>query len=43
MRLKECVTGKTFSEEAMRYDVSYIQGLYFDRGYISASVGRRSL
>jgi len=38
MRLKECVTGKTFSEEAMRYDVSYIQGLYFDRGYISASV-----
>ncbi|MFA5310809.1 MAG: outer membrane protein assembly factor BamA [Candidatus Omnitrophota bacterium] len=38
MRLKECVTGKTFSEEAMRYDVSYVQGLYFDRGYISASV-----
>jgi len=38
MRLKECVTGKTFSEEAMKYDLSSIQGLYFDRGYISANV-----
>jgi len=38
MRLKECITGKTFSEEAMKYDVASLQGLYFDRGYISASV-----
>jgi len=38
MRLKECVTGNTFSEEAMKYDVSSLQGLYFDRGYISAHV-----
>jgi len=38
MRLKECITGKTFSEEAMKYDVSFMQALYFDRGYISAFV-----
>jgi outer membrane protein insertion porin family len=36
MRLKDCVPGKTFSEEAMRSDLVSIQGLYFDRGYISA-------
>ncbi len=38
MRLKECTTGKTFSEEAMRIDLSSMQGLYFDRGYVSANI-----
>jgi len=38
MRLKDCVTGMTFSEEAMKSDVASVQGIYFDRGYISASV-----
>ncbi|MFH1269552.1 MAG: outer membrane protein assembly factor BamA, partial [Candidatus Omnitrophota bacterium] len=37
-RLKECVPGKVFSEEALLQDVLNIQGLYFDRGYISAEV-----
>lgn len=36
--LKECVPGKVFSEEALKLDVANIQGLYFDRGYISARV-----
>ncbi|MEW6101987.1 MAG: outer membrane protein assembly factor BamA [Candidatus Omnitrophota bacterium] len=34
--LKECVPGKVFSQEALKQDVLNIQGLYFDRGYISA-------
>lgn len=38
MRLNNCNPGKTFSEEAMKMDVVSIQGLYFDRGYISAHV-----
>ncbi|PIP19678.1 MAG: outer membrane protein assembly factor BamA [Candidatus Omnitrophica bacterium CG08_land_8_20_14_0_20_41_16] len=42
MRLKECVTGKTFSDEGMKSDVAGIQGLYFDRGYISAQVKEAS-
>ena len=37
-RLRDCLPGKTFSEEAMKSDVVSIQGLYFDRGYISARV-----
>jgi len=37
-RLKVCVPGKVFSEEALKVDVANIQGLYFDRGYISARV-----
>ncbi|MDD4894638.1 MAG: outer membrane protein assembly factor BamA, partial [Candidatus Omnitrophica bacterium] len=37
-RLKECVPGKVFSEEALSQDLVNIQGLYFDRGYISAQV-----
>ncbi len=37
-RLKECIPGKVFSEEALSQDVVNIQGLYFDRGYISAEV-----
>ena len=37
-RLKVCVPGKVFSEEALSQDVVNIQGLYFDRGYISAEV-----
>lgn len=36
--LKESTPGKIFSEEAMKSDVVSIQGLYFDRGYISARV-----
>jgi len=38
MRLKECVSGKVFSDDSMKQDVANIQGLYFDRGYISAQV-----
>ncbi|MDD2680177.1 MAG: POTRA domain-containing protein, partial [Candidatus Omnitrophica bacterium] len=37
-RLKDCVPGKVFSEEAMKADAASIQGLYFDKGYISAQV-----
>ena len=37
-RLRDCLPGKTFSEDAMKSDVVSIQGLYFDRGYISARV-----
>jgi len=37
-RLKECVPGNVFSEEALKFDIANIQGLYFDRGYISARV-----
>ncbi len=37
-RLSECVTGKVFSADAMKKDITSIQGLYFDRGYISAQV-----
>ncbi len=36
--LKECIPGKVFSQEALKVDVTNIQGLYFDRGYISAQV-----
>ncbi len=37
-KLKECVPGAVFSEEALSQDVVNIQSLYFDRGYISAQV-----
>ncbi len=37
-RLTDCIPGKVYSQEAMKKDVSGIQGLYFDRGYISAQV-----
>ncbi len=37
-RIKECVPGSVYSEEAMKQDVANIQGLYFDKGYISAQV-----
>ena len=37
-RLKDCVPGKVFNEDAMKADLSGIQGLYFDKGYISAQI-----
>ena len=37
-RLADSIPGKVFSQEAMKKDISSIQGLYFDRGYISAQV-----
>jgi outer membrane protein insertion porin family len=37
-RLKECTPGKIFSYEGSKDDVINIQGLYFDRGYISCQV-----
>ncbi len=37
-RLKECLTGKVFSQEGMKQDIANIQGIYFDRGYIFARV-----
>jgi outer membrane protein insertion porin family len=36
--LSECIPGKVFSTEAMKKDIAGIQGIYFDRGYISAQV-----
>lgn len=42
-RLSDCIPGKVFSSEAMKRDVTSIQGLYFDRGYISAQVQDSSL
>jgi outer membrane protein insertion porin family len=37
-KLIYCVPGKVFSQETMKADITGIQGLYFDRGYISAQV-----
>ncbi len=37
-KLKECVPGKVYSDEAMKQDIANIQSLYFDRGYIFAQV-----
>jgi outer membrane protein insertion porin family len=37
-KIKECTTGKVFSQEAMKQDISNIQSLYFDKGYISCQV-----
>ncbi|MDP2927733.1 MAG: outer membrane protein assembly factor BamA [Candidatus Omnitrophota bacterium] len=36
--LTDCIPGKVFSQESMKKDLTGIQGLYFDRGYISAQV-----
>jgi outer membrane protein insertion porin family len=36
--LKECLPGKVFSQDGIRQDISYIQGIYFDRGYIFVQV-----
>ncbi|OGX18187.1 MAG: outer membrane protein assembly factor BamA [Omnitrophica WOR_2 bacterium RBG_13_44_8b] len=37
-KLKECIPGEVFSNEALKQDIVNIQGLYFDRGYIFAQV-----
>ena len=37
-KLKECIPGRVFSQEALKDDIANIQGLYFDRGYIFAQV-----
>ncbi|MFA5090716.1 MAG: outer membrane protein assembly factor BamA [Candidatus Omnitrophota bacterium] len=37
-RLKACVPGKVFSQESLKQDISNIQSLYFDRGYIFAQI-----
>ena len=37
-RLSDSIPGKVFSQEAMKSDITSVQGLYFDRGYISAQV-----
>ena len=37
-RLTDCIPGKVFSQEAMKKDTTNMQGLYFDRGYISAQI-----
>ncbi|MCX5699722.1 MAG: outer membrane protein assembly factor BamA [Candidatus Omnitrophica bacterium] len=41
--LADCIPGKVFSQEAMKKDVTGIQGLYSDRGYISAQVQESTL
>jgi len=37
-KLQLCTPGKVFSQESMKQDIAAVQGLYFDRGYISAQV-----
>ena len=37
-KLEGCLPGKVFSEDAVKEDVTRIQGLYFDRGYVAAHV-----
>lgn len=37
-KIKEATPDKVFNQEAMKQDAGSIQGLYFDRGYISAQV-----
>jgi len=37
-KIKECLPGKVFSQDALKNDVMAIQGVYFDRGYIAAKV-----
>jgi outer membrane protein insertion porin family len=37
-KVKKCVPGAVFSQESVKEDISAIQGLYFDRGYISCQV-----
>ncbi len=37
-RIQETAPDKVFSQDAMRSDVANIQGLYFDKGYISVSI-----
>ncbi len=36
--LSESIPGKVFSQEAVKRDIAGVQGVYFDRGYISAQV-----
>jgi len=42
-KLSECIPGKVYSEEGMNQDISSVQGLYFDRGYISNRVQEATL
>ncbi|MFA6350530.1 MAG: outer membrane protein assembly factor BamA, partial [Candidatus Omnitrophota bacterium] len=37
-KLSVCTPGKVFSQEALKQDAASIQGVYFDRGYISCQV-----
>jgi len=37
-QIKECSSGKVFSQDAMNMDISNIQSVYFDRGYIFAGI-----
>ncbi len=37
-KLQLCTPGKVFSQDAVKQDIAAVQGLYFDRGYISAQV-----
>ena len=41
--LSDCIPGKVFAQELMKKDLTNIQGLYFDRGYISAQVQESTL
>ncbi len=37
-KVTECAPGKVFSNEGMKQDISNIQSLYFDKGYISVQI-----
>jgi outer membrane protein insertion porin family len=38
VKLTECTPGRVFNQEALKEDITNIQSLYFDRGYIFAQV-----
>ncbi|MFA6216492.1 MAG: outer membrane protein assembly factor BamA [Candidatus Omnitrophota bacterium] len=38
LKIKGSIPGKVFSQEILRDDITDIQGLYFDRGYISVQI-----
>ena len=42
-QLSNAVPGTSFSHDAMKRDVTNIQGIYFDRGYISAQVQENTI
>ena len=37
-KLKKCIPGSVFSQEALKEDIANVQGLYFDRGYIFTQI-----
>ncbi|MFH1199399.1 MAG: outer membrane protein assembly factor BamA [Candidatus Omnitrophota bacterium] len=38
VKISDCSSGKVFSQDGMKRDIASIQGMYFDKGYISVQV-----